>query len=110
MRIDKLSLTNFRGFPEMNLDFQPKFNLLVGENGSGKTSVLDALSVAAGSWFLGIGGYDTRHIQDFDIRKLAVQSGETTTFEGQYPVVTSKRREVKPVSRRRAPLKNSHPK
>jgi predicted ATP-binding protein involved in virulence len=87
MRIDKLSLTNFRGFPEMNLDFQPKFNLLVGENGSGKTSVLDALSVAAGSWFLGIGGYDTRHIQDFDIRKLAVQLGETTTFEGQYPVV-----------------------
>jgi len=87
MRIDRLSLTNFRGFSKVEFDFHQKFNLLVGENGSGKTSVLDALSVAAGSWFLGIGGYDTRHIQDFDIRKLAVQAGETTTFEGQYPVV-----------------------
>ena len=87
MRIDKLSLTNFRGFPTVEFDFNPKFNLLVGENGSGKTSVLDALSVAAGSWFLGIGGYDTRHIQDADIRKLAVQAGETLTFEDQYPVV-----------------------
>jgi predicted ATP-binding protein involved in virulence len=87
MRIDKLSLTNFRAFPRLDLDFRPKFNLFVGENGSGKTSVLDALAVAAGSWFLGIGGYDTRHIQPEDIRKLAVQAGETHTFEGQYPVV-----------------------
>jgi predicted ATP-binding protein involved in virulence len=87
MRIDKLSLKNFRGFAEVEFDFHPTFNLLVGENGSGKTSVLDALSVAAGSWFLGIGGHDTRHIQDGDIRKLAHQVGETTTFEGQYPVV-----------------------
>lgn len=87
MRIDKLTLSNFRGFAQWGCDFHPKFNLLVGENASGKTSVLDALSVAAGSWFLGIGGYDTRHIQDSDIRKLAVRSGETTTFEGQYPVV-----------------------
>ncbi len=87
MRIDQLSLTNFRGFPNVAFDFHPKFNLLVGENGSGKTSVLDALSVAAGSWFLGIGGYDTRHIQDADIRKIALRAGETTTFEGQYPVV-----------------------
>lgn len=86
MRIDTLSLKNFRGFPSVDFDFHPKFNLLVGENGSGKTSVLDALSVAAGSWFLGIGGYDTRHIQDSDIRKLAIRNGETTTFEGQYPV------------------------
>jgi predicted ATP-binding protein involved in virulence len=89
MRIDKLSLTNFRGFPELHLDFHPKFNLLVGENGSGKTSILDALSVAAGSWFLGIAGYDTRHIKDADIRMLAVQSGETITFEGQYPVAVT---------------------
>lgn len=87
MRIDRLKLTNFRGFPHAEFDFHPRFNLLIGENASGKTSVLDALSVAAGSWFLGIGGHDTRHIQETDVRKIAVQSGETNTFEGQYPVI-----------------------
>jgi predicted ATP-binding protein involved in virulence len=87
MRIDKLSLTNFRGYSKLELTFHEKFNLFVGENGSGKTSILDALSVAAGSWFLGIGGHDSRPIQEGDIRKLAVHAGETSTFEGQYPVV-----------------------
>jgi predicted ATP-binding protein involved in virulence len=87
MRIDKLKIKNFRGFEKVSFDFHPGFNLLVGENASGKTSILDALSVAAGSWFLGIGGYHTRHIQEGEIRRSPVQSGETITLEAQYPVV-----------------------
>lgn len=105
MRIDKLSLTNFRGFPHAEFDFNSKFNLLVGENGSGKTSVLDALSVAAGSWFLGIGGYETRHIQDTDIRKLALRNGESTTFEGQYPVIVEAEGTIDGVFLHTEPLK-----
>ena len=87
MKINKLRVENFRGFSEISFEFHPSFNLLVGENASGKTSVLDALSVAAGSWFLGIGGHDTRHIQDGDIRRMSVRGGETTTLEPQFPVV-----------------------
>ncbi|MCX7046449.1 MAG: AAA family ATPase [Candidatus Sumerlaeota bacterium] len=50
MRIDKLTVQNFRGFKERTFEFRPGFNLLVGENGSGKTSVLEALSIAIGVW------------------------------------------------------------
>jgi predicted ATP-binding protein involved in virulence len=89
MRIDKLSLKNFRGFAEAEFNFHPKFNLLVGENASGKTSVLDALSVAAGSWFLGIGGCVTRHIREDDIRCVVIKQGETMTREETYPVEVS---------------------
>lgn len=45
MKIERLTLTNFRGVPHRSLSFHPEFNLIVGVNGVGKTSVLDALRV-----------------------------------------------------------------
>lgn len=43
MRIKRLTLTNFRTFEQETFDFQPGMNLIVGINGVGKSSVLDAL-------------------------------------------------------------------
>ncbi len=45
MQIDRLSLSNFRGLLNSTLDFTPGINLIVGINGAGKTSVLDALKI-----------------------------------------------------------------
>ncbi|MEN8131595.1 MAG: AAA family ATPase [Pseudomonadota bacterium] len=67
MRIDQLTLKHFKGFESETLSFHPEFNLLVGRNGTGKTSALDALTVAIGSWFLGIKGADTRHIRPNEV-------------------------------------------
>ena len=50
MRIDHLHIENFKKFKEQDFDFHKHFTLLVGDNGSGKTSVLDALAVALGIW------------------------------------------------------------
>lgn len=91
MRIDKLSVSNFKGFDERTLNFHPEFNLIVGENASGKTSILEAISVAIGSWFLGLRGYDTRHIRTQDVRLVAHHGDEGTTWEGQYPCVVEAR-------------------
>jgi predicted ATP-binding protein involved in virulence len=87
MRIDKLQLKNFKGFADADFELAPHFNLLIGENGAGKTSVLEGLAVAAASWFLGMRGYDSRHIWPTDVRRQAVQQGDRTTIEPQYPVV-----------------------
>lgn len=46
MRINTLELTNVRGFTHAKLEFQPGFNLIVGINGVGKTTVLETLRVA----------------------------------------------------------------
>lgn len=46
MRILSATLTNFRNLAEVALDFSPSVNLLVGDNGEGKTNVLEALN-----WF-----------------------------------------------------------
>jgi predicted ATP-binding protein involved in virulence len=68
MRIDRLTVDHFKGFEHREFSFHPQVNLLVGENGTGKTSVLDALSVAMGGWLLGIRGYDTRHIRNHEVQ------------------------------------------
>ncbi len=44
MRLEKLKLENFRGFENLELDFHPEVTVLVGINGSGKTSILDAVA------------------------------------------------------------------
>ncbi|MEL6877305.1 MAG: DNA replication/repair protein RecF [Pseudomonadota bacterium] len=45
MALDKISLENFRNHAASELFETAKFNLLVGENGAGKTNVLEALSL-----------------------------------------------------------------
>lgn len=85
MRIDSLLLQNFKGFTQRELSFHPQFNLVVGENGTGKTSLLDALAVAVGSWFLGVSGVDTRHIYPYEVRLQGFPSEAGTHWEGQYP-------------------------
>ena len=43
MTIRQLSLTDFRNLRSTTLDFNADFNLVVGKNGSGKTSLLEAI-------------------------------------------------------------------
>ncbi len=45
MRVDELKLTHFRGLLNTEIKFHPGFNLIVGVNGAGKSSVLDALRI-----------------------------------------------------------------
>jgi len=45
MSISQLSLTDFRNLKSVTLDFHPEINLITGPNGSGKTSLLEAIHV-----------------------------------------------------------------
>lgn len=47
MALDRITLTRFRNHDASRLDGSGKLNLLVGENGAGKTNVLEALSLFA---------------------------------------------------------------
>ena len=50
MKIERISMRNFKCFEAKTLALDPCFTWIVGENGSGKTSILDALAIAAGIW------------------------------------------------------------
>ena len=45
MAISQLSLTDFRNLRSTTLDFDSRFNFISGDNGSGKTSLLEAIYV-----------------------------------------------------------------
>ena len=49
MSLTRLLIKDFRNIENADLALSPGFNFLVGANGSGKTSVLEAI-VHAGSW------------------------------------------------------------
>lgn len=90
MRIDELIIENFKGFENTTLRFPSSFSLIIGTNGTGKTSALEALSVAAGSWFLGIRGYErARHIRSEEVRLAARKYQGEIRFEACYPVRVS---------------------
>ncbi len=46
-RVTRLRLTDFRSFPELDAEFEPMLVALCGENGVGKTNLLEALSLLA---------------------------------------------------------------
>lgn len=54
MVLKKLSISNFKMFDALELCFEPGFNLLLGDNGVGKTSILEAASVALSGFFIGM--------------------------------------------------------
>ena len=54
MRVTRLKLVNLRAVQTLEFKFQPGCNLIVGVNGVGKTSVLDALSVCLSGVLKGI--------------------------------------------------------
>ena len=42
--LKRLTLVNFRNYKYLRLNFDKKFVVLCGENGSGKTNILEAIS------------------------------------------------------------------
>ena len=79
MHLKKLSLTNFKNYSQADLVFSPKINCIVGNNGVGKTNILDAIHYLSltKSFFNNIDSASIRHDEDFFIiQGLFVKDGE----------------------------------
>ena len=91
MRIDHLDIENFKKFRKQSMDLHPQFTLLVGENGSGKTSVLDALAVAAGIWLVeppdSTLANSGRNILPTEIHLEPERRGDRIQFHERRPVI-----------------------
>lgn len=80
--IRSLKLRSYRCFEALDIDFHPKVTVLVASNGAGKTSVLDAISVAFGTY---LGAFDEAKgpaLVGSDIRMSRVR--ETSSNEMEY--------------------------
>jgi predicted ATP-binding protein involved in virulence len=89
MRIDHLRILNFKGFENRSFDFPRSFDattpgsfhVLIGENGSGKSTALDAMAVALGIWHVASPSAGWRSIEPEEARLIRVQEGDQVRFD-----------------------------
>lgn len=70
MRIQKIELHNFRNFENTLFSFPAKFSVVIGENGKGKSSLLQGIRLAAATFLLGLDEPSRFHIQKEDVRRI----------------------------------------
>lgn len=76
MYLKQVTIENFRGIENMTLALQPGINLLIGSNGVGKTTVLEAIVAGLGACFKDIPGANAVTIRQSDVRQeLQVTDG-----------------------------------
>ncbi|UQA54922.1 AAA family ATPase [Polyangium aurulentum] len=84
MKIQALHLENFRGFTTLDLRLHPALTLLIGENGAGKTALLEALAVALGG--LALPHMTWRALQQEDVRQERYEHAGLLDVQMQWPV------------------------
>ena len=76
MNIKQIRLRNFRNVGELKTyEFKSLFTVVIGINGKGKSTILQALRVACGAFFQSIPGTQTIKIHSDEIRKVATAAG-----------------------------------
>lgn len=87
MQIEQIEISNFKGIQEEKFAFTPEVNLIIGDNGTGKTSVLEAISVALGGFLAGIGEVRGVHFSTDEIRRENELLGDgSNTIKYKTPV------------------------
>lgn len=89
MKVDSIQIRNYKKFEDISIDFNSRMNVIIGNNGTGKTSILDALSISIGSIFLGIDTNSSPGIKKEDVRCVSKKIGSTIDRQPQFPVVIS---------------------
>ncbi|MCO4292053.1 DNA replication/repair protein RecF [Solitalea sp. MAHUQ-68] len=79
MHLQKLTLLNFKNYTEAELDFHPAVNCFVGNNGAGKTNLLDAIHYLSlcKSYFNPVDSQQIRYEQDYFMLQGNFEKNET---------------------------------
>ena len=86
MKIKNIDIHNYKGIENLHVDFHEGINLLIGNNGAGKTSLLNAISVMVSDSLSLLKGVRTLQIND-DVRTSAKMIGDTVSqLTAFYPV------------------------
>lgn len=87
MYLKNISIENFKGIEKIDIRFQSGINLLIGDNGVGKSSILNAVIIALGGYFLGVKGIKAKGITIDDIRIVTkALTNNSNGIQYQFPV------------------------
>ncbi|MBQ6975508.1 MAG: AAA family ATPase [Selenomonadaceae bacterium] len=96
MKIQELKLKNFRCFNELNIKFSDDYTIFIGNNGVGKSSILDALQILLQTFTLNaqhdlttsrFDYFANGAIQVSDARLISMEIGSIIDQQPQFPVV-----------------------
>ncbi len=89
MKIRNIRLQNYRCFEDITIDFNCGTSVVIGNNGVGKSTVLDAVAIGIGSLFLGIESSSAPEIKAKDVRSITREIGSSADKQPQYPTIIS---------------------
>lgn len=86
MILRSLSLSNFHRFERYSIHFDDRLTVLVGDNGSGKSSILRAASIALSAFLSSFDGVRSESIRPQDARLVTYDQGGIIDRQAQFPV------------------------
>lgn len=86
MYLKSITLKNFRCFSELEVCFPERLTVIVGNNGAGKTTVLEAATIAAGTLTSAMDGLTNYGIKKNDAHYKYFEIGSVVDVQPQYPV------------------------
>lgn len=87
LEIDKIRLYQFRHFGQVELTFHKHLTVLIGDNGSGKTSIIEAVAYLL-SWIFSRTLSATGHGRQLQQDDIQVQADDYTQISGHFRLTT----------------------
>lgn len=88
MKLKKIQLTNFRSFKNLEIKFHPQLTVIVGINGSGKTTVLDSCAILLSAMISYIKHSSIKYTKDgsgaIELNELDIHNKEGSTKISAY--------------------------
>ena len=85
MHLNTITLHNFRCFDELNIHFNPRLSVIVGNNASGKSTILEAAAIAAGTLTAAMDGLTNYGIKKSDAHYKYFNMGSVIDVQPQFP-------------------------
>jgi len=80
MKIKNLKLTNFRNYKQFSVEFDEKLNIIVAENGIGKTTILDAIAIGFGAMVTRMPKVTGKSFEEKDLRFLTTEPNKKAPY------------------------------
>lgn len=86
MFLKTITLHNFRCFSDLEVNFNNRLTVVVGNNGAGKSTVLEAAAIAAGTLTAAMDGLTNYGIKKSDAHYKCFELGSNVDIQPQFPV------------------------
>ena len=86
MFLKSIALHNFRCFSDLEVKFNNRLTVVVGNNGAGKSTVLEAATIAAGTLSSAMDGLTNYGIKKSDAHYRCFELGSNVDVQPKYPV------------------------